>query len=186
MPYPAKVSPESIVQTARAMIEAEGVERLLLNQLADKLGIKPPSLYRHVSSKTDLLRMVNEDTFAGIFRAIQPALDRPGTPQERIMAMAMAYRQYAHEHPITYGLAYTNTIPELRPDEAQQEQAVLPYQALVAEITGEAQSLPALRGLLALMHGFVMLELAQQLRRGGDLDAAYIQSVQAYIRGWTP
>jgi hypothetical protein len=55
----------------------------------------------------------------------------------------------------------------------------------MAEITGEAESLPALRGLLALMHGFVMLELAQQFRRGGDLDAAYDKAVRAYLNGWS-
>lgn len=185
MPHPSKISRDLIVQTARAMIEAEGMERLSINVLADALGVKTPSLYRYFEAgKTGLLRAVNADTFAGLFRALEPALTASGTPEDRVLAVALAYRRYAHDNPITYGLAYTNTIPELRPDEADQERAVLPYQALMAVIAGEADSLPALRGLLALIHGFVMLELAQQFRRGGDLDSAYVQSVRAYIHGW--
>jgi AcrR family transcriptional regulator len=172
------------VAKAREMIEAEGVDRLSMNVLAESLGVSPPSLYRYVKNKTDLLRALNEDTFAGIFRAIAPHFAAQGPAEERIMRIALAYRAFAHANPISYGLAYTNTIAELRPDEAVQEQAVLPYQPLMAEIAGEADSLAALRGLLALMHGFVMLELAQQLRRGGDLDAAYQRSVQAYLAGW--
>jgi hypothetical protein len=54
----------------------------------------------------------------------------------------------------------------------------------MAEIAGEAYSLTALRGLLALIHGFVVLEINQQLRRGGNLDAAYQESLAAYLAGW--
>jgi AcrR family transcriptional regulator len=185
MPYPSKINLEAIVQAARAMIEAQGVNKLSVNELAKRLGVAPPSLYRYVKHKTDLLRAVNEDTIAGIFRAIGPLLDAPGAAHDRIIAITQAYRAYAHANPITYGMVYTNTIAELRPDEQEEEQGVLPFQALMAEITGEAESLPALRGLLALMHGFVMLELAQQFRRGGDLDAAYDKAVRAYLNGWS-
>ena len=169
---------------AREMIESEGLERLSINVLAEKLGVKTPSLYRYVGDKTGLLRAVNEDTIAGLYNVLGEALSSPGTVEERLLAVALAYRQYAQQHPITYGLAFTNTIPELRPDEDEQERGALPYQALMAEVSGEADSLPALRGMLALIHGFVMLELAQQFRRSGDLDVAFVQTVQAYIVGW--
>lgn len=184
MPYPGKLSRESIVQAAREMIEAEGMERLSINVLAEKLGVKTPSLYRYVGDKTGLLRAVNEDTVAGLLAALGEALNGPGTAEARLLAVALAYRQYAHEHAIAYGLAFTNTIPELRPDEAEQERGALPLQALMAQVSGDPDSLPALRGMQALIHGFVMLELAQQFRRGGDLEAAFAQSVQAYIAGW--
>ena len=54
----------------------------------------------------------------------------------------------------------------------------------MAKITGQKQSLPALRGALALVHGFVMLELKDQLQRGGDLTMAFDASVNAYLHGW--
>jgi len=62
-------------------------------------------------------------------------------------------------------------------------QLILIYQQLIAEITGEATSLTALRGFVALLHGFVMMEIAGQFRRRGDLDDAFFQSVVAYLRG---
>ena len=184
MPYPSQVTSELILAQARAMVEAEGVDNLSLHQLAAALNVKAPSLYRYFANKTALLRALNDDTFRGIFRALQPAFDLPADAEAKLLAVAKAYRAYAHANPISYGLAYTNTIAELRPDEAEQEQSVLPFQAIIAEISGEEYSLPALRGYLALLHGFVTLELAQQFRRGGDLDDAFIQSAQAYLRGW--
>jgi AcrR family transcriptional regulator len=166
------------------MIEAEDVDHLSLNKLSESLSVKTPSLYRYFKSKTALLRAINEETTYLLFKQLYTALDADGTASQRLMNAAHAYRQFAHAHPATYGLVFTNTIAELRPDEQQNEQAVLPVQAVMAQISGETDSLPALRGLLALIHGFVMLELAQQYRRGGDLDAAFEASVRAYLRGW--
>ncbi len=183
-PFPGRINREAVIQTAIELIEAEGVEQLSVNVLAERLGVKTPSLYRYVRNKTDLLRAVNEATFSALFAVLYPALETPGHAQARVMAVAQAYRAFAHQHPVSYGLAYTNTIPELRPDESALEQAALRFQALMAELSGEANSLVALRGLLALIHGFVMLELGGQLRRGGDLSAAFSGSVEAYIRGW--
>lgn len=183
-PFPAKINREAVVQAAVNLIEAEGVEQLSVNILAKCLGVKTPSLYRYVTNKSDLLRAVNEATFTALFTALEPALQTPGDAHTRAMAVAHAYRAFAHAHPVAYGLAYTNTIPEIRPNSSALEQAVLPYQALMAELSGEEGSLTALRGLLALIHGFVMLELAGQLRRGGNLGEAFTTSVEAYLNGW--
>jgi hypothetical protein len=44
--------------------------------------------------------------------------------------------------------------------------------------------LAALRGVLALVHGFVMLEINNVLRRGGSLTADFTQIITTYISGW--
>lgn len=183
MPYPAQINRDDLVRAAVDMIESGGVDGFSMHKLAAAFGVKTPSLYRYFRNRTDLLRAINTETFRGLFRAMQPALESDGSPADRARRIAQAYRAYAHAHPTTYGLAYTNTIHELRPDESEQATAVRPYQALMAEITGEADSLAALRGFLALMHGFVMLELSGQYRRGGSLDDAYAHAVEVYLAG---
>ena len=47
-----------------------------------------------------------------------------------------------------------------------------------------AVSTPALQGIWALVHGFVMLELGQQFQRNGDPDEVFIQCVSVYVMGW--
>ena len=182
MPYPSKINKETIVQAARELIEAEGVDGVWVNPLAERLEVKPPSLYRYVKNKNDLLRAVNEETVKGLFVALAPALASSGAVEARLMTAAHAYRAYAHANPVTYGLNFTNTLPEIQPE--NNVGMVLPYQALMAQISGEAESLSALRGFLALMHGFVMLELSHQYQRGGDLNVAFEKSVRAYLAGW--
>jgi hypothetical protein len=43
--------------------------------------------------------------------------------------------------------------------------------------------LAALRGLWALAHGFVALELTGKFQRGGDLSVDFDHSIRAYVRG---
>lgn len=184
MPYPAQVTHESIVETAWELVEAEGLDQLSLGRLAAALGIKAPSLYKHIASKAALLKAVNELTEARLFEALAPVLEQMDDPRQRLLNLARAYRAFALDHPVTYVLAYTTSDPDSRPDPARQEAAALPLQAVVAEITGEADSLAALRGLWALIHGFVLLEIHTQFRRGGELSAAYEQALAAYLDGW--
>jgi AcrR family transcriptional regulator len=184
MPYPSQITRKTIIQTARQMIETDGVDHLSLSQVAAELGVKTPSLYRYIKNKNGLLQAVNESTSEALYAALYPSLEENMSPIDKLKSVAHVYRKFAKAHPRTYGLLFTNTIAELRPDPEANERGALPIQAVVADITGEEVSLAALRGLLALVHGFVMLEIAEQFQRGGDLDQAFNQAVEAYLQGW--
>jgi AcrR family transcriptional regulator len=184
MPYPAQTSREAILDAAQALIERDGADQLSLAQLAAALKIKPPSLYRHVAGKSELLLALVTRTFAQLFAAYDEALGDGGTPVEQTRRVLAAHRDFAHAHPASYVLAFTTSAAADRPPDEVLERMVLPLQALLAGVAGEEAALPALRGALALVHGFVMLELHQQLRRGGDLDAAFSAAVDAYLKGW--
>lgn len=185
MPYPSQVNRDDIIAQAWQIIETDGADNLSLNRLAEALGIKAPSLYRHVGSKTALLQAVNTATSLRLIEVLQTAATQTsGTASEQLAALLHAYRHFAHEHPHSYLLAFTNTDEALRPDAALLEQMVLPIQTLMTAVSGPEQSLAALRGAMALVHGFVLLELHGQLRRGGDLAQDFDTAVQAYLRGW--
>lgn len=184
MPYPTQIDREKIIQQAWEMVAAAGAESFSLHKLASTLNVKAPSLYRYVKGKADLLRAVNLQTLQQLFEVMAAAqLAAPAEPTARMMALLSAYRAFAHAHPRVYFLAFGDN-DAYRPEEDILLQMVLPVQAVMAKISGEAQSLAALRGLLALVHGFVMLELNNQLRRGGSLEEAFNQSTAAYLRGW--
>jgi AcrR family transcriptional regulator len=183
-PYPARVSHDGIVQKARDLIEAEGLDDLSLNRLAAALGIRAPSLYKHFGSKAELLRAVNMATNRELVAALQEAVASGDTPKAQAMAMARAYRHFACTHPITYGLAYSNLAPEQRPDPRKLESMALSLQRVWTAICGPDDSLAALRGAWALLHGYVMLELNGHFQRGGNLEEQFERAVQVYIDGW--
>jgi hypothetical protein len=155
--------------------------------LPDPLPNRPTHTYSEgYFSKEALLRAVNlltlQELFAQLDRAIHSV---SGDGIARLLAITQTYRRFAHAQPNLYILAMTAEVGVTRPDENLQVQMILPIQAIVAEISGEARSLTALRGFFALIHGFVMLELHGQFQRGGSLDSAFSDSVVAYLSGWS-
>lgn len=185
MPYPTQINHDTIVAEAWRLIEAEGAGGLSLQKLATALHVRAPSLYRHVGNKASLLRAVNFLTAQKLFLALDEALNAAGpAAEDKLLALFTAYRAFAHANPQTYIQAMTNSEESHRPDEKAVEEMALPIQAIMAQISGPEKSLAALRGALALIHGFAMLELNGQLRRGGDLNAAFQEAIQAYLHGW--
>jgi AcrR family transcriptional regulator len=183
MPYPSKLDADTLIDAAFDMIEQGGIDAFSMHKLAAEFDVKTASLYRYFN-KEALLRAINTRTYHGVLQAIYDAVNTDRDTAARLVAGIAAMREYAHSHPTTYVLAFSNTDDVLRPNEAVTETSVLPLQDVMADIAGEADSLAALRGLQALGHGFIMLELAGQYRRGGDLDAHFEQVAWAYINGW--
>lgn len=73
MGRPPRLSREAIVDAARSVIEAEGVERLTMRRVADKIGSSPMGIYRHVRDKDELLVAVLDRLVAELPRPRLPA-----------------------------------------------------------------------------------------------------------------
>lgn len=184
-PYPLRTDRRTIINTARILIEREGIEHLSLAKLANEVGIKAPSLYNHISNKDSLLHAVIEETYLQLFAAYDEALQNSGpSAEEKLLTILDAHYQFAKDNPRAYVLAYTAADEKQLSNPDMLLQQAIRIQTIIKEITGESNSLTALRGLLAIVHGFVMLELNGQLRRGGDLQQTLQDAVRAYLRGW--
>lgn len=184
-PYPSQTDLDDIIRTARRLIEQRGVQALSLGKLAAELGIKAPSLYNHIESKNALLQAVIVGTYLDLFAAYDEALANSGPdPMEQLLNLSRAQRRFAHANPNAYMLAYAAQNPALRANPDLLLQRALSIQSIMSEISGEENALAALRGALAITHGFITLELNGQFRRGGDLPAAFDAVVLAYLNGW--
>ncbi len=184
MPHPAQTDREKILTQARGLIEREGVEALSLSKLAEALGIKAPSLYKHYASKDALLQAVNTVTIQGLVGAMQSAISKETDPRAALIDMAQAYRTFAHTNPNGYTLVFARLSPDTAPAAELSELLSLPLQKAWSAAFGEGESLSGLRGAWALLHGYVMLELNGQFQRGGDVAAMSMQAFEHYIAGW--
>lgn len=87
----------AVIEAARSMIEAEGLDRISLRRLAGSLGVTAPALYAYVADKGDLLRAVAEEAFAELTERFE-AIDDPD-PLERIRAFSRTYVRFAVDRP---------------------------------------------------------------------------------------
>lgn len=191
MPTPPRTSLSEIVSAGRALVESEGPDRLTMQRLAKAVGVKAPSLYKHVDSRDHLIRLVAEDVVADLIIALDDAVAGVD-PGEDLAALAHALRGFAHANPEAYGLLFSRLPEEQRPDAALLEQGVAALFRTTEALTGRDDALEAARTVTAWGHGFITMELAGAFRMGGDVDRAFefgldrLVTVLAESAPWEP
>lgn len=143
-----------------------------MQRLAKAVGVKAPSLYKHVDSRDHLIRLIAEDVVGDLIVALDDAVtgDDPG---EDLAALTHAVRDFAHANPEAYGLLFSRLPEEQRPDAALLEQGVAALLRTTEALAGEGNALDAARTVTAWGHGFISMELAGAFRMGGDVDHAF-------------
>lgn len=172
-----------IAQAAALADEAGDVGAVTLAALAQKLEIRPPSLYNHVAGLDDLrygLAVYGVERLLETMRAA--AVGRAGT--DAVRALAAAYRRFARQHPGLYPLTLRAPEPE-ETELAALAQELLQLLLLVMASLGlhGADALHAIRGLRALLHGFAALEAAEGYKLALDPEDSFRRLVDAYLAG---
>lgn len=185
----AKLSREAIVNAALTFLDREGWDALTINALAGQLGTKGPSLYNHVDSLDDLRRTVRMRVIDDILQMLS-TVAAGRTRDDAVMAMAGAYRSYAHHHPGRYS-AFTRTPlggddPEFT---AASHAAAVPVISVLASygLDGQDAFYAALQ-FWAALHGFVLLEMTgvmdgAGIEAGVDPDAVFSDMVLRLAAG---
>jgi AcrR family transcriptional regulator len=178
-----KLSRDSIVSAALTFLDREGWDSLTINALANQLGTKGPSLYNHVQSLDDLRRTVRMrviDDIIGMLNTVGEGRSR----DDAVMAMASAYRSYAHHHPGRYSAFTRMPLGGDDPEyTAATHAAAGPVIAVLASygLDGENAFYAALEFWSAL-HGFVLLEMTGVMD-GVDTDVVFTDMVIRLARG---
>lgn len=169
---PAADSPtgrtKDIVEAALRLLETEGPAALTMRRVAARLGIKSPSLYKHVTDK---------DVIVGLLQ--QHAMHEFGThvaaagPDPR--AVAAAYRSWAIAHPHLYELATRRPVQRGIVGSTEGFAGA----PLAAAVGGDPDRM---RAFLGLAHGLVDLELNGHFGAEVDLEGAWRVAVDALAR----
>lgn len=75
MPAPERTTTAAIVAAGRAIVEAHGVDALTMQAVADRVGVRAPSLYKRVSGRDALLAAVVAAALDDLVEAIVAASD---------------------------------------------------------------------------------------------------------------
>ena len=176
----------TVVEAAAKLVDEEGIEQLSLGHLAQRLGVRTPSLYNHVAGlpglKHDLAIYCLHDLLDRITRATIGK-----SHKEAVVALANAYRAYARETPGRYALT------QQAPDPTDKELLVIAQHVvdvvravLVPYNFSEEEAIHAIRSLRSIVHGFVSLEVAGGFGIPVDLDASFQWLINLFVAGLRP
>ena len=147
-----------------------------MRRLAERLGIRAPSLYKHVDSKEALEALLMAEAFRELGQELHDAVGsmRKGASRRKALAgLGRAYRRWALAHPHLYRLVTGGPLPRERLPEGLEAWTAEP---VVIAADGDPDRA---RAAWAFAHGMTLLELDGRFPPGADLDAAWASGIVA-------
>lgn len=164
----------AVTEAGAALMDEIGFEEFGMGLLAERLGVKTPSLYKHVTSQADLTHRIAVLAMNECADAIRDAIQgRAGT--DALIAGAQAMRTFVKEHPGRYAAA--NAATPTGPDDPLMTGSSRVVASWAAMLHGyridPGQEIHALRMLRTVLHGFASLEVVGGFKFSTDIDDSF-------------
>lgn len=172
-----------ILEKTTELVDENGVDKLSLGSLAEKLGVRPPSLYNHFEGLNGLKQKL---AIHGVEKLheymLQAAVGKAG--DDAVRAVSAAYIQFVRTHPGLYDasnrFADTNDIELQR---AQESVVKLVVQVLQAYNLNDEMAIHMVRGLRSILHGFTSIEHMGGFGMPLDIDESFLILINTFIEG---
>lgn len=161
-----------IVAAAREILAASGPGAFTMRAVAERIGIRAPSLYKHFADKEALEVALVAEGLAEQADVFEAAV---GSGGDRIGALGRAYRDWALAHAHLYRLMTDKPLPRTQLPPGLEARAARP----LVEATGGDVDLA--RAAWGLAHGLTSLELAARFPSDADIDAAWAAGTSALV-----
>lgn len=160
-----------IVNTARDVLEEGGPEALSMHRIAELLGIRTPSLYKHVTSKREIERLLIVD---GLWEQGDVSWNAlRSSPEDPIAAIAMDFRRWILAHPHLYGLIMA------RPLERDEATVRAWEHGAKALRTAFGDEVMAARRLWIAALGLISLELSGGVPYDWDVEEMWLDIIDS-------
>lgn len=177
----AGLTEDRVVVEAEQMADEVGLRQLTLAALAERLGVRQPSLYKHIDSMAGLQRSIavraklELATVAG-----RAAIGR--SRDDAVRAVCHAYRSWALEHPGRYAATVRAAAADDPDDLAASAAAVDVVFGVLSGygLSGES-AVDATRAIRAGLHGFLALETGGGFGLPQDVSGSFDRLVDGLI-----
>jgi AcrR family transcriptional regulator len=177
MPTPDRTSLNAIVLAAGDLLEADGLAGLTMQAVAQRVGVRTPSLYKRVQGRDRLIQLVAERTMTELADRLAAG--------DGVAGLATILRAFGHERPAAFQLVMTPGAGTPVADESFAATASAALLRAATELAGPDDALEAARTLTAWAAGFISMELNGTFKLGGDIERAWEFGLAGIIRAIT-
>ena len=183
----AGLSSQDVVAAAAELADEAGYQELTMGRVAQRLGIRTPSLYKHVDDLADLRRRVATQAVTELGEAVRDALQgRSGL--DALTAMLTTIRAYVTGHPGRYAATTGQQLTD------PADPLVMATSRLLGSIAamlrgygiGDTEMNHAIRTLRCTIHGYAALQAADGFQWGADADESFGWMIRFLDRGLQP
>jgi len=165
MPTPERTTLDEIVRTASALLETDGLQGVTMQAVAERVGVRAPSLYKRVHSRDRLIQLIAEDSLSELAERLE-GIDDP-------VLLANTLRAFGHERPAAFQLVMSPGASTQIPSMEFGAAASGSILRVASELAGPDDALEAARTLTAWAVGFIGMELNGTFQLGGEVQAAW-------------
>lgn len=155
----AGLDKNKIIESAVVLVDEKGLSNVTMKELADKLGIKPPSLYKHFSGGADEL---NKELMLHGWRLLDKEITKAvigKAKDDAVIALCYAYRRFVSEHKGLYEIMqWYNMYLSDEHLQASEGAVDVMFRALSSYSLTDDQRVHVVRMLRAFMQGFCTIE----------------------------
>ncbi len=172
---------ETVTAAAAVLTEEIGCENLTLHKLANRLNIKPASLYTHISGIEQLYVLLSDLALKQLGTAMMDAV-KGKKRDEAIRAISVAYRDYAKQNPEMYRMIMKvpHSHSEQLVNAGKNVKAAL--LELLSQYTADQSKIIFFsRYYHSILHGFISLEQAGFFDDAISVDESLSKIVDSFI-----
>jgi AcrR family transcriptional regulator len=184
---------QQILDAAREIAREAGWQAVTVRKVAERIEYSHAAIYAYFDNKEAILLALLREGFGLLQEALRLAQEAPGTPEERLHRMTMAYWNFARTHPelyqVMHGLGGIPFGTTQTPSEAREAFAHLRAGVVrVLEQFVDVSHIDVNREvdmLWAALHGLVSLSMAERL--AGDQQRAtelVISTGERFLAAW--
>jgi AcrR family transcriptional regulator len=156
-----------ILDAAWEIARQDGLSALTLRAVAERIGMRAPSLYSHFDSKNAIYDAMFAQAWADLDRVFAAIGPLPAVPRRALLCEAETFFDFAVADLARHQLMNQRTIPDFRPSEEAYAESLAAYDRV--RISLRSKGIRATADLdmwTALLGGFVDQQLAND--PGGD------------------
>jgi AcrR family transcriptional regulator len=180
----AGLTTQDVAAAAAGLADEIGYANLTMGLLADRLGVRSPSLYKHVDGLADLQHRVATLAMTELGEVIRDAVQGQAE-RDALAAMMIAMRAYVTAHPGRY--AATVGAEFEGPDDPLLRASTRVIDSIAAVLAGygigAGEMTHAIRAIRSTMHGFAMLEVSRGFQWDADPDESFGWMISFIDRG---
>jgi len=178
----AGVTKEKIFKLSEKISNKEGYENLTMGHLARELGIKTPSLYKHVSDLEEIQEYLAVRGLS-LLRFRLESLSH-FSDIKYFNACVLEYRRFALENPGLYAAFQKTHVNRSTAVQLEAKKILDLIFRMLLEINIKKKDLiSAARALRSCIHGFITLEKSGGFGMPEDLNKSFSYMIKIFIRG---
>jgi AcrR family transcriptional regulator len=180
------LTPAAVTRAGADLADEVGFDQLSMGLLAERLGVRTPSLYKHITGQADLAHRIAVLAMIELGDAIRDATQgRAGS--EALAAGAQAMRTFVRNHPGRY--AAGNAAQRIGPDDPLVPAADRVMACWSAMLRGyrldPGREIHAMRMLRSLLHGFATIEGAGGFQIDASVEESFAWMIDFLDQGLT-